>query len=160
MIEIIEYNSSYEEQVKDLFIELQEYIEKIDREKYNIVTDDFKEKYFERTLEQIKKYDGKMFLAREEKKILGVIVGVIHNEEESTFEFQAPKRGKIVDVVVSKENQSSGIGTKLLDRMEEYFKEVGCKGVLLDVFAYNESAKKLYEKRGYFDRNIEMMKKI
>ena len=59
MIEIIEYDSSYEEQVKDLFIELQEYIEKIDREKYNIVTDDFREKYFERTLEQIKKYDGK-----------------------------------------------------------------------------------------------------
>ncbi len=160
MIEIIEYDSSYEEQVKDLFIELQEYIEKIDREKYNIVTDDFREKYFERTLEQIKKYDGKMFLATKENKALGVIVGIIYNEEESTFEFKAPKRGKIVDVVVSKENQSSGIGTKLLDRMEEYFKEVGCKGILLDVFAYNESAKKLYEKIGYFDRNIEMMKKI
>lgn len=160
MVEIIEYDSLYDEQIKDLFVELQEYIEKIDQEKYNIITSDFREKYFERTLEQIKKYEGKMFLAKEDNKILGVIVGVIHNEEENTFEFKVPKRGKIVDVVVTKNKWSSGIGTMLLDKMEEYFKNIGCRGVLLDVFAYNESAKRLYKKRGYFDRNIEMMKKL
>lgn len=160
MVEIIEYDSLYDEQIKDLFVELQEYIEKIDQEKYNIITEDFREKYFERTLKQLKKYEGKMFLAKEENKVLGVIVGVIHNEEENTFEFKAPKRGKIVDVVVTKNKWSSGIGTMLLDKMEEYFKNIGCRGVLLDVFAYNHLAKKLYEKRGYFDRNIEMMKRL
>ena len=34
---IIEYNKIYKEQVKDLFCELQEYIESLDEEGYNIV---------------------------------------------------------------------------------------------------------------------------
>lgn len=67
MVEIIEYDSLYDEQIKDLFVELQEYIEKIDQEKYNIITEDFREKYFERTLKQLKKYEGKNVLSKRRK---------------------------------------------------------------------------------------------
>ena len=44
--------------------------------------------------------------------------------------------------------------------MEEYFKSVNCKAILLDVFSFNESAKKFYKKNGYYNRVEEMMKKI
>ena len=71
-----------------------------------------------------------------------------------------PKRGRVTELVVSKEYRSNGIGKQLLDKMEKHFKEVGCKGVLIDVFAYNENAQKFYYKNGYFNRNIEVMKKI
>lgn len=45
-MEIINYSSKYDEDIKDLLVELQEHIVEIDREKYNILTPDYREKYF------------------------------------------------------------------------------------------------------------------
>jgi len=159
-MEIIDYSSKYDEQIKDLLVELQEHIVKIDREQYNILTDKYREKYFKKTMEEIDKYEGKIFLAIESENLVGLIVGLINNEDESTYDFKAPKRGRVTELVVSQKCRSKGIGKELLDTMENYFKGVGCKGVLIDVFAYNERAQEFYYKNGYFNRNIEVMKKI
>ncbi len=159
-LEIINYSNKYNESIKDLLVELQEYIAEIDKEKYNILTNEYREKYFKKTMDEVNKYEGKIFLAIENEKVIGLIVGLINNEEESTYDFKAPKRGRVTELVVSKECRSNGIGKQLLDKMEKYFKEVGCKGVLIDVFAYNENAQKFYYKNGYFNRNVEVMKKI
>lgn len=159
-LEIINYSNKYNESIKDLLVELQEYIAEIDKEKYNILTNEYREKYFKKTMDEVNKYEGKIFLAIENEKVIGLIVGLINNEEESTYDFKAPKRGRVTELVVSKECRSNGIGKQLLDKMEKYFKEVGCKGVLIDVFAYNENAQKFYYKNGYFNRDVEVMKKI
>lgn len=159
-LEIINYSNKYNESIKDLLVELQEYIAEIDKEKYNILTNEYREKYFKKTMDEVNKYEGKIFLAIENEKIIGLIVGLINNEEETTYDFKTPKRGRVTELVVSKECRSNGIGKQLLDKMEKYFKEVGCKGVLIDVFAYNENAQKFYYKNGYFNRNVEVMKKI
>ena len=42
---IIEYSSQYDEDVKDLLVELQYYIASIDKEKYNILTENYREEY-------------------------------------------------------------------------------------------------------------------
>lgn len=159
-MEIIDYSSKYDEDIKDLLVELQEHIVEIDREKYNILTPDYREKYFEKTMNEVNKYEGKIFLAKELDSIVGLIIGVINNEDEKTYDFSAPKRGRVIELVVSNKCRSNGIGKQLLNKMESYFKEVGCKGVLIDVFAYNENAQRFYYKNGYFNRNIEIMKKI
>ena len=39
MVEIIAYEKKYEEEVKDLLVELQEYIVSIDKDHYNILTE-------------------------------------------------------------------------------------------------------------------------
>lgn len=159
-VEIIDYFSKYDEDIKDLLVELQEHIVKIDREKYNILTPEYREKYFEKTMSEVNKFEGKIFLAKEAETIIGLIIGVINNEDEKTYDFSAPKRGRVIELVVSNKCRSNGIGKQLLNRMESYFKEVGCKGILIDVFAYNENAQRFYYKNGYFNRNIEVMKKI
>ena len=159
-MEIIDYSSKYNEDIKDLLVELQEYIAEIGREKYNILTDEYREKYFEKTLNEVNKYEGKIFLAIEDEKAIGLIVGIINNEDEKTYDFIVPKRGRVTELVVSKKCRSKGIGKQLLEVMENYFKKVGCKGVLIDVFAYNKNAQKLYYNNGYFNRSIEIMKKI
>lgn len=159
-MEIINYSNKYNESIKDLLVELQEYISALDREKYNILTNNYREKYFEKTMNEVNKYEGKIFLAIDNEKVIGLIIGLINNEEENTYDFKAPKRGRITELVVSKECRSNGIGKQLLNKMEIYFKEVGCQGVLIDVFAYNENAQNFYYKNGYFNRNIEVMKKI
>lgn len=141
-------------------MELQEYIESIDKEEFNIVGDNFREKYFLKTMKEVQKYEGKIFLALENTEVVGAIVGVINNDSVNGYDFKAPRRGRIVDLVVSSNYQGLGIGSKLLEKMEDYFKSVQCSGILLDVFAYNERAYSLYVKHGYFDRNIQMMKNI
>lgn len=160
ILKIIDYSSKYNEDIKDLLVELQEYMVKIDREKYNILTNEYREKYFEKTMKDINKYEGKIFLALEKEKIIGLIIGLINNEEERNYDFKAPKRGRVTELVVSKNYRSNGVGKQLLDKMENYFKKVGCKGILIDVFSYNENAKKFYYENNYFNRNIEVMKKI
>ena len=51
---IIEYDKKYDEQIKDLLVELQEHIQNIDLEGYNILTDEFRESYFSKTMDEIK----------------------------------------------------------------------------------------------------------
>lgn len=159
-LEIIDYSSKYEEDVKDLLVELQEHIVQLDREGYNILTDAYREKYFMKTMNEVSKYMGKIFLAKNDDKIIGLIVGLINNEDENTYDFKAPKRGRVTELIVSKNCRYNGVGKQLLAEMENYFKSIGCQGVLIDVFAYNSNAQNFYSKNGYFNRNIEMMKKI
>lgn len=159
-MEIIDYSSKYDNDIKDLLVELQEHIVKIDEEKYNILTDDYREKYFEKTMSEVNKFEGKIFLTIEDEQAIGLIVGLINNEEENTYDFSAPKRGRVTELIVSKKSRSKGVGKQLLNEMENYFKKVGCLGILIDVFAYNTDAQKFYYKNGYFNRNIEVMKKI
>ena len=157
-MKIIEYDEKYKENVKDLLVELQEYIVDIDCEGYNILTDEYREKYFARTIADVEKYEGKIFLVVENDSAKGLIVGLINNDEEKTYDFKAPKRGRITELVVSKEYRGRGVGKLLMQTMEDYFKSVGCKGILIDVFAYNTNAYMIYKSLGYFDRSIEMLK--
>ena len=156
---IIEYDEKYKEEVKDLLVELQEYIISIDKEKYNIITKEYRDNYFNKTMDEIYKYEGKMYLYKDNDKITGLIVGIINNLEESTYDFKCPKRGRITELVVSKHYRKSGVGSILLHSMEDYLKSVGCKDILLGVFAYNENAIKFYEKNGYHIRMHDMTKK-
>ena len=155
---IVEYSKIYDEDIKNLLVELQEHIKAIDIEGYNIIRDDYKELYFNKTIEEINKYQGKMFLYKENEKIIGLVVGLINNDEEETYDFKAPKRGRITELVVTKNARSTGVGSKLLKSMEDYLKSVDCKDILLGVFAYNEKAIKFYEKHGYHTRMMDMTK--
>ena len=157
---IIEYDKKYDEEIKNLLEELQVYIANIDEEGYNIVTPSYKEKYFIKTMEEVKQYEGKILLYKDDDKITGLIIGLINNEEESTYEFESPKRGRITELIVSHYSRSKGTGSKLLTAMEEYLKSVGCKDILLGVFAYNEKACSFYEKHGYHNRMIDMTKTL
>ena len=152
---IVEYSRGYNEDIKDLFLELQTHIAKLDKEKYNIITSEYREKYFEKTMQEIEKYQGKMFLYVEGGNVLGLIVGMVYND---ATDFKAPKRGKITEFIVSKSARGKGVGKKLLQKAEGYLKLLGCSAILLDVFAYNEGAIEFYKKHGYNARLIEMIK--
>ena len=154
---IIEYNTKYDEQIKDLLVELQQYLSDIDKEGYNIVGDDYREKYFEKTMEKVKKCNGKILLFKETEKIVGLVVGTVNNNEIISFDFKAPKRGRITELVVSKEYRGKHIGKKLLEGMRDYLKSIGCEKIMIAVFGYNENAIKFYKKNGYHMRMIDMI---
>lgn len=154
---VVEYNTKYDEDIKDLLVELQEYIQEIDVEGYNIVTEEYREECFKDNLKEINENDGKMLLYKENNKIVGFVIG-IKNKEENSYDFKCPMRGTITELIVSKKVRNRGIGSILLKAMEDYLKSSDCKSILLGVFGYNYKAIKFYEKNGYHTRMIDMIK--
>lgn len=144
----------------EILIELQEHIADLDREGYNILTANYGHLYLKKTLEEVKKYNGKILLYKIDQDILGLVVGLINNDAEDSYDFKAPRRGRITELIVSEKKRSKGIGKKLLKAMEGYLISQECSDVLLGVFAYNDRALKFYEENGYHVRMLEMTKKI
>ena len=154
---IIEYDSKYDEQIKDLLVQLQQYLADMDKEGYNIVGDGYRDKYFEKTLEEVKKCNGKILIYKDDEKIVGLIVGIINNDETIIYDFKAPKRGRITELVVDKEYRGKGIGKELLLKMKEYLKSNGCEKIMIAVFGYNESAIRFYKENGFHIRMLDMI---
>ena len=85
---------------------------------------------------------------------------IIKFDEYDYLDYKCPKEGEITELIVSKKVRSKGIGKLLMNKIEEYFKSVGCEYILVDVFAYNENAIKFYGKNGYHSRMYRNIKKI
>ena len=160
-MKIEEINYNHFEQVKDLLVDLQKFIIEIDKYNLNILSNDYREKYFEYMINDCKENQGKVFVAIENNNVVGMIAGFIEKyEKRDKLDYLCPKKGLIAELIVSKKARSSGIGTQLLKTMENYFKSIKCEYCQIDVFAYNEGARKFYYKNGYEDRMITVFKKI
>ena len=154
---IVEYESKYEEQVKDLLVELQQYLVNLDKDNLNIITDEYREEYFKKTIETVNNNSGKILLYQENNEIVGLAVGIVNNEEISRYDFKAPKRGRITELIVKKENRGNNIGKQLLDSMKEYLQSIGCIKIMIAAFGYNKDAIRFYEKNGFHTRLLDMM---
>ena len=156
---IIDYEAKYDEQVKNLLVELQQYLVNLDKEHFNIITEEYKEAYFNKTIESVKNNSGKILLYEEDNEIMGLVVGIVNNEETLEYDFCAPKRGRITELIVSKKYRGKNIGKKLLHSMKKYLKSIGCKNIMIAVFGYNTNAIKFYEENGFHIRMLDMIKK-
>ena len=160
-MEIIEYNESHLEDVRDLLVELEEYILTIDKDNLDQIHSDYREKMALIDLDSVNKNNGKCFIAIENNKAIGLIMGVISNYSEYDYlDYKCPKRGEITELIVTSKVRSKGIGKLLIKKMEEYFISCGCEYVIVDVFAYNEIAFNFYSKSGYHPRMITSIKKL
>ena len=160
-MKIIEYENKYLEDVKDLLTELEEYLVSIDKDNLDMIHEDYHEKMALVDLEEVKNNNGICYLAVNDDKVLGLIMGTIPSYDEYDYlDYKCPKRGKIIELIVTSKVRSNGIGKALIEKMEEYFKLNGCEYVLIDVFAYNENAINFYEKKGYHPRMLVDIKKL
>ena len=104
---------------------------------------------------------GKCYLAIDNSKVLGVIMGVLRSYDEYDYlDNKCPRCGVITELVVSKTAKGKGIGKLLISKMEEYFKSINCEYITVDVFAYNAKGIKFYEKEGYHTRGLIDIKNI
>ena len=118
-------------------------------------------KSFKDKLEEIKNNEGKCYLAIEKEKAIGLIMGCIRSYNEYDYlDYKCPKRGIITELIVTSKIRSKGVGKKLMDKIEDYFRKNNCEYVLVDVFAYNENALKFYERKGYHPRMYTDIKKL
>ena len=160
-MQIIEYEDRYLEDVKDLLVELEEYIVSIDKDELDQVHPEYRERMAILDLEKVKNNNGKCYIAVENDKAIGLIMGCIFPYDKYDYlDYKCPKRGEITELIVSKNVRSKGIGSTLMKTMEEYFKSLGCEYILVDVFAYNENAINFYDRNGYHPRMYRDIKKI
>lgn len=160
-MKIIEYEEEYLEDVRNLLVELEEYIVSIDKDDLDVVHPDYREKMAIRDLKEVTENNGKCYLALEENKVVGLIMGCIFPYDEYDYlDYKCPSRGEITELIVSNKVRSKGIGQVLMNSLEEYFKNCGCKYVIVDVFAYNDNGINFYSKEGYHSRMHTMIKEI
>ena len=160
-MQITEYKDKYLEDVKDLLTELEEYIVSIDKDHLDQVHPEYHEKMALVDLDEVKNNNGICYLAIENEKAIGLIMGTIPPYEEYDYlDYKCPKRGIITELIVTSKIRSKGVGQALMDKMEEYFKLNKCEYVLVDVFAYNENAINFYNKKGYHPRMYTDIKKL
>lgn len=160
-MKIIEYEEKYLEDVKDLLIELEEYILTIDEDHLDQLHPDYRDKMAVLDLEEVNENNGKCFIAVEDYKAIGVIMGiVIKHDEYDYLDFKCPKSGEITELIVTKKIRSTGVGQLLIDKLIDYFKSIDCEYVYVDCFSYNQIGKKFYTKNNFHSRMEVMIKNI
>ena len=161
MMKIIEYEERYLEDVKDLLVELEEYILTIDKDELDQLHPEYREKMAILDLKEVEENNGKCFLAVEDNKAIGLLMGtIIQYDENDYLDFKCPKSGEITELIVTTKIRSTGVGQALMNKMEEYFKYLGCEYIFVDVFAYNQKGINFYNKQGYHPRMHIGIKKI
>lgn len=160
-MKIVEYEDKYLESVRDLLVELEEYIVSIDEDNLDQVGKDYREKLAIIDLEEVKDNNGKCFLAIQDNKVIGLIMGIKRTYEETDYlDYKCPKSGEITELIVTKKVRARGVGKVLINKMEEYFKNIGCEYIFVDVFGYNTNGINFYEKNDYHTRMLSMVKKV
>lgn len=123
--------------------------------------DGFFELSVKETFDNLAKYKGKIYLAEEDEKVVGMVCGVIWEQsEKNKLEIGEHMLGEVLDLYILDEYRGQGIGSTLLQKIEEYFKENGCDSMWIGVFADNPGARRTYEKFGFREREIGMLKEI
>ena len=160
-MQIIEYNSKYDEQIKDLLVELQNYLIDIDDWHTQVMLPEYREGNFQMDLRKVNNQEGKIYLAIENELIIGLIMGVVEEKDEiDKLTNDCAKTGSVIELIVRNNIRGNGIGKILLDKIENYFKSINCKRVNIEVFGPNKKGLNFYEKNDYIIRDMIVYKRI
>jgi len=119
----------------------------------------FGEYFTQKMLKDVEKNYGIIYVVENERQIIGFIAGVILRQtEEDLLECVPTKAGRIIELFVDEQFRREGIGTMLMEKVEEHFRQNGCDVSRVEVFEPNVKAHNFYRKLGYRDRSIDMVK--
>lgn len=140
---------------------LEEYVKVLDPLKRVQNLPGFTEMSIQETLEQVARYQGKIWIAEDNDKPVGYIIGVIREQsEKNKLEIGPHTLGEVLDIYLEEDYRGQGVGKKMLLMMEEYFRNKGCDSMWIGVFVPNENAHQMYKKYGFIDREIGMLKQL
>ncbi|MBO4815528.1 MAG: GNAT family N-acetyltransferase [Clostridia bacterium] len=160
-MEIIEYNSKYDEQIKNLLVELQNYLIDIDNWHTQVMLPNYREDNFKMDLRKVNSQNGKIYLAIENNIIIGLIMGIINIPDEiDKLTNDCAKTGSIIELIVKNNIRGNGIGKSLLNKIEGYFKSLNCMRINIEVFGPNQKGLNFYLKNNYTIRDYIVSKKI
>jgi ribosomal protein S18 acetylase RimI-like enzyme len=152
---IREYRAEDEQQVKDCFIELQEFERLIEprRVEGKLVA----EKYLRFMFEKCAQTRGKVFVLDDHNRIAGFVSvwakmkvnGLVNEESEVAY---------ISDLIVVADYRGQGWGRALIQQAEAYALAQGATMLSIGVLAENTVARKLYNDFGFRENKVEFLK--
>ena len=87
---------------------------------------------------------GRIYGAELDSEIIGAVVGtILEQSQEDQLEHVPSRFEEVQELVVKDGYRGRGIGTALMSRMEEYFKENDCNIAGVGVLAPNKNAHRL-----------------
>ena len=111
-----------------------EYIENLDEKFYQLLDDEFNKYAIKNELTC--NYKPFNFVAKKDNIVIGIITGHSYYKEVH-----------IGDLIILEEYRNKHIGTRLIETVEDYFKNKGFENINLTT--YNFQAPELYKKCGY-----------
>ena len=126
-----------------------------------VINPEYRESYFKMDMNKVKNQSGKIYLAIENESVIGLIIGIVDEKDEiDKLTNDCTKTGSIIELIVFHNLRGNGVGKILLEKMEQYFKDINCKRINIEVFGPNKSALNFYTKNDYTIRDIIVSKKI
>ena len=98
-----------------------------------------------------------VFVAVHNGTVVGYIFCIITEVKNSTMLFDN-KTVHLEDVCVDESCRGMGIGSVLMEYVTEWAKSVGCTRMDLDVWEFNDGARRLYERCGFTTQKRRMDK--
>ncbi|MFA7681507.1 MAG: GNAT family N-acetyltransferase [Candidatus Peribacteraceae bacterium] len=161
---IRQYQESDHTELARLIRILQEHIAALDPLERQITGTTFDANvYIDLLIERIERETGVIFVAETDGKLVGFVAGTIQQQDEDPAERLAAISsitGRVLELVVDSTYRSRSIGTELMETMEKYFHKNDCILVRVNCFAPNAGAHAFYEKLGYSDRAIDLVKML
>lgn len=108
----------------------------------------FAKDHQERVLKMMEDPEQDVLVAEENGQLLGFVM-VEYIKREETNSIYAVHEAHIVEIGVDETSQGKGIGTALIQAVKDAAKVRGCRSVQLDVWEFNKSALRFYEKLGF-----------
>ena len=121
-VTIREYRFADRTEFIRLMEELQDYLVSIDDLKRERRMPEYGESYTERTLQNVTKNNGIIYVAESEGRVVGLVVGIIPEQTKEELLERVPfKRGVVLELIVEKEYRGKGIGLMLMESIEGLF---------------------------------------
>lgn len=158
---IVEYDPKYDEQIKDLLVELQNYLIDIDNWHTQVMLPEYRENYFKMDMIKVKNQEGKIYLSVEDNIVTGLIIGIVEEKDYvDKLTNDCAKTGSVIELIVKNNTRGNGVGKLLLEEIEKYFKKIDCKRINIEVFGLNKKGLNFYNKNGYIIRDMIVSKRI
>lgn len=130
-MKIIEYEDKYLEDVKDLLVELEEYILTIDKDNLDQLHPEYRDKMAILDLEEVNNNNGKCYLAVENNKVVGLIMGYVRTYDEYDYlDYKCP-------IMVNPNYIGNGYQRQMMKILDEYCKSINKKYIFTKVCSDN-----------------------
>lgn len=131
--------------------------EMADLDPYNALADDVRADARAYRQSNLDDSDTATFVATDEETFVGYAVVMA---DRSPPVFARGREATIEEVYVDPDFRGSGVATALMDRAESWAATRECEYVTLSVNERNETARAVYESRGYSVRRFKMDKRL
>ena len=108
-------------------------------------------------VKQIKSKNGLLLIAEVDKKPAGYCLSLIKTDIPI---YKINKLGYISDLFVKKQFRGMNISSKFKDLSFEWFKKRKIKQASIVVYYWNKQSLGIYKKWGFFERQLELRKKL